>query len=245
MEHSRQEQQRGSAGSHRKSRPSETIWRRFLDQETSWQKLLVALAALIVAGGAVGSVALRLVDIVMDDPSVLHAYYSIDGSAPAATPPCEGIFSLCLDMPIDKALALLGPEESRYGRPDGGLTREWSVGDAHVSVTEDRVGAITSIAAAISRTDSGFRLSLPNGLLLGESSMADVMSAYGEPHRTDEYGAENYAYYEFLYWSGPEGSWELDFTYAAEVGTRDDPGGINSALLEKRVTSYVISYATG
>ncbi len=147
--------------------------------------------------------------------------------------------------PIEQAIELLGPEDSRFGEQDA-ISRQWAVadGDAFITISADGIGSITQMTASMNSI-SDVRIALPEGLVLGESRMGSVISVLGEPHDAAEDAAENFAFYDYIYRVGPEGSVSYNFGYNAIIGSEDDPGGINAALTEKPVMSFTVDYPFG
>jgi hypothetical protein len=169
------------------------------------------------------------------------SYYTTDGSPPAILPDCNGVFGLCLGTPIDAATTLLGLEAERYEGLQG-LVRAWEVGPIRLSVEADDIGSIVSITASIGGTET-VALGLPNGLILGQATLADAKREFGEPFGTDTVSGENIVIYITCFRSGPEGSELLEFSYSAEMGSADDPGGFNAALDAKLVTTFSVEHA--
>jgi hypothetical protein len=166
-------------------------------------------------------------------------YYTLDGSVPRQSPTCEGLFTFCLGNPVQEAVALLGQEDERYAGLNGGVIRQWRLGTAFVTIEADRVGAMSGLTAALQSPDSEVRMALSGSLVLGEITMGQVLDARGEPDETVMDAAENFSFYTYVYCAGPEGSVALRYSFNAEIGSLDDPGGFNSDL----VTSPVLSYS--
>ncbi len=142
--------------------------------------------------------------------------------------------------PVGEAVTLLGQEDERHAGLEGGVTRQWRLGTAFVTVEADRVGAISSLTSALQSPDSEVRIALSGSLLLGEITMGQVLDTRGQPDDTEEFSAENFNFYDYVYCAGPEGSIALEYGFNAEIGSPDDPGGFNTDL----ITSPVLSFST-
>lgn len=173
----------------------------------------------------------------VDDPG---SYYTTNGSQPALFPECNGVFGLCLANPVDAATALLGLQTERYQGVEG-VARVWEEGPIRLTVEGDDIGSIVHMTASIAG-DQEVALGLPEGLVLGQSTMGDVKQRLGEPFGTDTVSGENIMIYINCYRRGPEGSELLEFSYATELGSANDPGGFNSALDMQLVTSFRVGY---
>jgi hypothetical protein len=173
------------------------------------------------------------------EPNDAASYYTTDGTRPAVSPECNGVFSICLGAPIETAIDLLGREEERFeGVKLGSVVRAWTVAGCRVSIEADHVGSITSITAALVEANDTFRLALPDRLLLGDITMGDVVATRGAPHGTDQMTAENDYYYSYIYQGGPEGTERLEFTHI-NAGV---PVGSDQALRSMKVTTFTVRY---
>lgn len=144
-------------------------------------------------------------------------------------------------MPIQRAVALLGTEEERYAGAEAGFVhRAWSISAWYISIEADAVGSITSMTATGNGEDPKLLLSLPDGLLLGRTTMEDVIKRRGQPYDTESSTAEASTFYSYIYRTGPEGSIYLRYTHRADVTSPSDPGGFNAMLLPKLVTSFTV-----
>lgn len=156
-------------------------------------------------------------------------------------PTCNGVLSLCLSSPIDRATLLLGLEEERYG-DERSTSRAWTLGGAYITITSDNSGSIKDLTVSLRERESAFRLSLPEGLVLGRSTLNDVMKTLDREHQRRCFTGENQIVYSLVYRAGPEGSEYLEFTYIAEYGSPQDPRGFNGALFRQKVHSFGVSY---
>lgn len=160
-------------------------------------------------------------------------------STPKLAPTCEGIFNLCLGTPVEEATSLLGAEDERYGTEDV-VYRYWRLGDSGITVAADTVGSIRELTGS-TPDESAFRLVLPGGLILGETSMGQVEQVRGEPDSQDVFSAEGAKYYTYTYCVGGEGSIGVDFNYVTPY-TADDPGPGFDGLATKELSSYSMGY---
>lgn len=167
-------------------------------------------------------------------------FYTLDGSVPRMAPSCEGIMNLCLGTPVEAAISLLGPEDERFGM-EGQINRQWRIGDAYITVESDEIGSIVSLTAA-TNPGTAFRLLLPGAIVLGESTMQDVLDKRGEPDFQDDWIYENtYHFYEYHYCEGLEGAVGVTFTHAADYGRESDPGSLDLVWREP-LSSYTVEY---
>jgi hypothetical protein len=72
--------------------------------------------------------------------------------------------------------------------------------------------------------------------------MADVIQEKGQTQDKRTFEAEGGVSYTYVYRVGPEGSIEVRFSYSAESGSADDPGGFNGDLLSKCMTSFTVQW---
>ena len=157
-----------------------------------------------------------------DEPPVKYAaeaplqqYLHEGGGRPARTPPPEGLFGLRLGSPAGLVLAQLGPESSRYaGSQEGSLVREWQHGSMNFSVETDAAEAVRSISVTRYGATEGdpWRAALPEGLVLGSSTMGDVLKVRGPPEMFQVNGVNGGAEYAFRYRQGPEGSQQATYS---------------------------------
>lgn len=176
-----------------------------------------------------------------DPKQEAELFYTLDGTEPQRVPRCNGFLSLCLSSPIERATLLLGLEEERYG-DDRSTSRAWTLGDAYITVTSDNSGSITDLNVSLQDPDPAFRLSLPQGLILGRSTLNDVVTSLDREHQQRCFAGEGQILYSLIYRAGPEGSEHLEFTYIAEYGSPQDPLGFNAALFRQKVHSFGVSY---
>jgi hypothetical protein len=177
------------------------------------------------------------------DPNDVSSYYSADGSRPALFPTCEGILSICLGTPLERVRALLGVEDSRSAA-GGDVYRTWTVGNPGVSITltTDDVGAVKFLTATLDES-KGLRVGLPKHLVMGESTMGDVVKVFGKPLKQTKQAAETQVFYLRTYYAGGEGSEKQTFGYATLYGTKADPKAFNAILRTRPVNSYTLCYA--
>jgi eukaryotic-like serine/threonine-protein kinase len=177
-------------------------------------------------------------------PSEPESWYTTDGSDPALFPDCNGVFGLCLGSPIEQAEQMFGLELERYEGVEG-LVRVWEVGPVRLSIEADDIARVVAITATIEEGEA-IALGLPEGLVLGRSTMGDVKTQLGEPAETPLVRGEGIVLYTFAYRSGPEGSERIEFTYgtldAAVVADTSDPGGFNNELDARPLTSFSVGY---
>jgi hypothetical protein len=167
-----------------------------------------------------------------DDPA---SYFTTDGSDPALVPECSGAMGLCIGGPVDRAIDAFGIEDERFqGQEPGSILRAWNMGDIRLTVEADDVGSITRLSVSIpDDRETDVRVALPEGLVLGDLTLDEVVDRFGRPLRRDDFAAENVYLYIYVYGYGPEGSHRLSFTHSSE-GTPVDP----SELLDRSVTSF-------
>jgi hypothetical protein len=105
-------------------------------------------------------------------------WYTLDGSRPVRSPEWgrPGFLGLCVSDPIERAMRLLGPDFDTYSIEDR-RTRCWAFqAEARVCV-EEHGGAIIGLSISVDDDNSGkLRVSLPYGLLLGESTLNDTLA---------------------------------------------------------------------
>lgn len=178
-----------------------------------------------------------------DDPL---SYYTRDGTVPllGGDSECAGVFGICLGTPMERVTQLFGLEDARYGGSDDlPVTRQWEVGPIRVTIEEDAVGAVSSIAATISE-DQTVALRLPEGLVLGQSTLGDVRRQLSNVIRCcaneESFSAEGEIFYSLDYPMGDEGWQRVSFTVVVARG--DDPGGFNRDLDARRITSFSVDY---
>ena len=102
------------------------------------------------------------------------------------------------------------------------------------------MGSIVSLSASTG-SDTGFRLLLPGALILGESTMGQVWDQRGAPDQKDSFSAENMTFYSYIYCVGPEATVKAEFSYGAEIGSPEDPGGLAN-LPGEQVHTYSVDY---
>lgn len=136
--------------------------------------LVVALVALLLWVTAV---------VIVERPSSSPTVAD-DGPAFLATIPAvrAAVGPIELDGSLAEVIARLGPPDA-LGPDIEGIAREWSLdGGARLAISTP-VGAtepIVGVVATIPRT-SPVRIGLYGGLLLGDATIADVVTAWGEP----------------------------------------------------------------
>lgn len=174
------------------------------------------------------------------DPADPASYYSLDGTPPALSPECDGVLSLCLGNPVEKAVNLLGLEDERYGSAEA-VSRIWTVaGKFRVRVGSDAVGSITSLSVSLGGAADGRSLiALPSGVVLGRSTMADVASALGVPEPRELTG-EGYTLYDYAYQTGPEGTWEISFGHEVDW-TVEEPFLADGVLPTRPVMTFSVT----
>ncbi len=138
---------------------------------------------------------------------------------------------------------MFGLEGDRWGDPSA-VVRTWDIAGFNVSVTADEIGSITAISAALPDGifTAGNVLALPDGLLLGRSTMADA--ARLGAHEEEPLMAENTAMYDYVFSFGPEGQNSMTFGYSTAYGeafTAQDPQGFNEDLDRRPITSFSVS----
>jgi hypothetical protein len=113
------------------------------------------------------------------DPRDPAAYHSADGSVPPVEPDCEGLVSLCLGNPIDRALERLGTEDQRLAEADGTVHR-WELGVVSVAAVADPVGSIVELQVDV--TDDG-RATAPDEIVVGATTLKEFIERFaGEPY---------------------------------------------------------------
>lgn len=150
------------------------------------------------------------------------------------------MLSFGLGAPLDEVRAVLGLEDVRRSDQDGTTFHGWDVPPVSFWVTSDDADAVEELgvtAYGASAADlAQLRLALPNELTLGQSTMGDVLERLGGPNECILTTAEGEVYYDLLYLTGPELSYDVTYTYIASADS--DPGGFNSSLYESKITVY-------
>jgi hypothetical protein len=179
------------------------------------------------------------------DPDNAKSYYSKDGTVPQLFPSCEGILSICLGTPLERVTKLLGIENSR-NESGSDVYRTWMIGNPGLTLTvsTDSVGAVKFLTASLAQGERRFRVGLPNHLVMGRSTMADVRRKLGKPLKRQSEAAETDVFYELTYYAGGEGTEIQSFVYATKYGGPSDPKGFNAALWARPVTEYTVCYVS-
>jgi hypothetical protein len=175
------------------------------------------------------------------DPHATDSYYTTDGSDPALFPECSGALGLCLGGPVDRATASFGIEDERFGGQEpGSILRAWNMDDIRLTVEADDVGSITSLSVSIpGDRETSVRVALPEGLVLGDLTLGDVVDRFGPASERDDFVAENIYFYIFGYPYGPEGVHVLSFSHSSD-GAAVEAGQLGS----RKVTAFSAEYAS-
>lgn len=179
---------------------------------------------------------------------VFEQYVDENGGRPSATPPDDGLFGVTLGAPVERALLVLGLEDERYATDpagsSGSLARQWYRGPLGITVDSDGIDAVTAIAVTRdgAEPDDPWRVALPKGLLLGEATVEDVLSAFGSSPEVVDRGFEEGSFgYEFAYRGGPEGSEVATFVVLSEQDLgRLTADAVPLALRGELITVYQI-----
>lgn len=180
---------------------------------------------------------LQATDAQLFDTSLV-GWYTLDGGTPARTPPPgrAGFLGLTLFDPFERAVAMLGDSyEEELPQEDGLTDRSWVFqGQSRVVVTR-AANEIQQLFISIDPDEHGpLRVSLPYGILLGGSTMAEADAAIRAPLDPEWGGGANIGpvrrsisgegvtleNWIYLCPDSPEGTWTI------EVGTSiswDDP----------------------
>jgi serine/threonine protein kinase len=175
----------------------------------------------------------------------LRQYVRFDGTAPVGTQQCGGVLGLCLSSPSEQAAQMLGVEDRRFSLAADMVMRQWGLNETvTITTREDSIGSIRNIAVTTNESAiQDVRVALPDGLVLGMVTMADIRSRWPQ----GSWGKsvmENYAFYSYEFNAGPEGTEIWQFGYHVAIDG-DDPGGFNRVLFSRPVLSFSVESIAG
>ncbi len=115
-----------------------------------------------------------------------------------------------------------------------------------ITVDADAVGSITGLTVTRygARGDDPWRVALPNGLVLGKATVADVLKVRGQPHEISEHpNLEGSWHYSFQYQQGPEGTHYVSYTVISDrpLGENVRADSVPARLRRSLVTVYSIT----
>lgn len=173
-------------------------------------------------------------------------WISDDGAPPERLPADNetGFLGLGLGAPVASVEDLLGrPTEVIDDQSDSGdgTVQYWDRDGLRFSFRVNDVGALTHMSVSWA-TGSTKRIGLPHKLVLGQSTLAEVLATYGPPVDVGWTAAENAAFYVFQWRDGPEATEYVAFTLLIEGGAGDAPLDDVNSLCESVMTTYELSY---
>ena len=158
------------------------------------------------------STAANIVITAQGRPEVgLEAHVRTDGRAPSLRSSGVALLGLNLGQQLHHAEALLGPPTSAFSYPSGHgreeVHREWAIGGGLAfSADFDKADVICEmhLGRAGAEGSADARAWIPGGLLLGQATVRDVVTALGNTTTTTLWTPENQAIYDLWYRTGPE-----------------------------------------
>lgn len=133
----------------------------------------------------------------------------------------------------------LGVEGARFeGATRGSVVRQWDLEGFFLTVEADKIGSITELTVAIGSEAPDLRISLLEGLVLGEAIMGNVVEALGSPSDTDVITGEDVWIHSYIYRLGPEGTHVHEFSHAED----GEDIGFGPQLDASLVTAFSIHF---
>lgn len=170
-----------------------------------------------------------------------EAYYDLGGATPAASPASRfGVAFLSLDDPFERATGALGPPAATF--PDiGGTASSWVLGDALLTVGAWGDGLTSSISSLYASVPEGSPVRVSAfGAVIGQSSLADVVGAWGPGYRAATSPYDDYVV-SYVECAGPYPV-VVKFDQAAVSEGAFTPGP-GSALWARPVNSVFVAFA--
>lgn len=191
----------------------------------------VTVAALLAGVAALGPMALphlsdTRVRLVGGDDAAAD-------ESPLATPPAErtGLGSLALDDPLDRAVSMLGPPDRQAPDINATVTHTWELAPgSELDVTGDEQG-ITGLAARVP-ADPPVRVAAHAGVIIGETTPAEVVDRWGGDHDVVRHPGEDFVL-RYIECAGP-------FPVVIKF---DQPRDAPEVRWGEPVTSVLIAYA--
>lgn len=139
-------------------------------------------------------------------------YASTNGSDPPLShPDCTGAAGVCLFQPYSKLVEVLGTEDEIY--PDindaSHKYRSWDMGGWELEIETDEADSVVSIFIFVE--DPMVRVALPDGIIAGQTTFAEIRTTYGYEGATEVFGGEGNTVHQLSYITGLEGTEELTF----------------------------------
>jgi hypothetical protein len=148
-----------------------------------------------------------------------------------------GLGGLHLGGDVDVAFDTLGPADETFG---GVVERSdvWQFLGAELAVTASYGASEISVLEARVDTAGATRVALDGGLVLGDATLGDVLTAWGEPTRTAHHGSDDFVIsYDTCSDESP---------VVIKLDQKDQPRGRGAPLaLAVPVTGVLIGYADG
>lgn len=176
-----------------RSASGHSSWQRGVPGRLERAVLLRAVAAVAVIG-AVIALAPVVRDHLAGTPLALAgpAGAAADDPWPAETPAERtDLAFLSLDEPLDRAVSALGPPDERVPDINAAWTSTWDLGHgSELRVTADEQG-ITGLAARVPN-DPAVQIEAHAGIVLGESTPADITQRWGDDHEIGRHTGEDF-----------------------------------------------------
>lgn len=155
-----------------------------------------------------------------------------DGRPWAATPgERTGLAFLRLDDPLERAVSTLGAPHRREPDMNGSFTHTWRLAPGgELDVAADEQG-ITGLAARVP-LDPPVRIAAHGGVVIGESTPAEITDRWGDGHDVPSHEGEDFVL-RYVECAGP-------FPVVVKF---DQPGTAPQVRWDEPVTSVLIAYA--